>query len=167
MTSKNFTIRAATRSDAGTILQFVRDLADYEKLTVFTDEEQLAKTLFDGSSRAFCLLAEVEGKAAGFAVCFYNYSTFQGKYGIYLEDMFIDPSYRGAGIGKAFFKALAQRAVAEDCGRIQWSVLDWNEPSIEFYKSMKAAPLDGWMLMRLEGQAITDLANSNNETKAA
>lgn len=166
--SEKFIIREAGREDAGTILQFICDLAVYEKLAdqAVATEADLRATLFDGSERCFCLLAEVEDKPAGFALCFYNYSTFQGRYGIYLEDLYVNPEYRGLGIGKAFFQRLAQKAVEEDCGRIQWWVLDWNEPSIEFYKSMKAVPMAEWTVMRLEGQAIADLAN-NTKKKAA
>jgi GNAT superfamily N-acetyltransferase len=113
--------------------------------------------MFNDNPKAFAVIAEDNGKPVGFAVCFYNYSTFQGKPGIYLEDLYVPKEHRGKGIGKGFFKYLARRAIDEDCGRIQWWVLDWNEPSIEFYKSLSAKPMDEWITFRLEGDSIKEL----------
>jgi GNAT superfamily N-acetyltransferase len=112
------------------------------------------------------VIAEVDGKAAGFALCFYNYSTFQGKAGIYLEDLYVRDEYRGQGIGKGFFRFLAQKAIDEDCGRIQWWVLNWNEPSIEFYKSLGAVAMDEWTVMRLEGTAINNVLDKTKQQAA-
>jgi GNAT superfamily N-acetyltransferase len=156
----NIVLRDARREDASLILSFIRELADYEKLSheVVASEGDIEHSLFGPSPRAFCVIAEGGGEPAGFALCFYNYSTFQGRAGIYLEDLYVRPAFRGQGIGKRFFRYLAQRALEEDCGRIQWWVLNWNEPSIEFYKSMKAVPMDEWTVYRLEGQSIEDLA---------
>lgn len=160
-------IRDAQSGDAPLILSFIRELADYEKLLheVVATEDDIRETLFGASPKAFAVICECDGAPAGFALCFYNYSTFQGKPGIYLEDLYVRPEFRGRGIGKLFFRYLAQRAVRENCGRIQWWVLNWNEPSIEFYKSMKAVPMDEWTVYRLEGQSIKDLADMNIQTK--
>lgn len=158
--SDNILLRDARREDSPLILSFIRELAEYEKLSheVVATEGDIAQSLFGPSPKAFCVIAEADGAPAGFALCFYNYSTFQGRPGIYLEDLYVRPEFRGQGIGKRFFQYLAQRALDENCGRIQWWVLDWNEPSIEFYKSMKAVPMDEWTVYRLEGQSIEDLA---------
>lgn len=165
--SNSLIIRDAVLADAPLVLSFIRELAEYEKLSheVVATEGDIRMTLFGSSPKAFAMIAELEGKPAGFALCFYNYSTFQGKPGIYLEDLYVRPEFRGQGLGKAFFQHLAQRAVREDCGRIQWWVLNWNEPSIEFYKSMKAVPMDEWTVYRLEGRAIHDLADNNQKEK--
>lgn len=159
--------REAEPSDIPIILQFIRDLAEYEKLSheVKATEQDIMQGLFCENPKAFCVLAEQDRKAVGFALCFYNYSTFQGKPGIYLEDLFVNPDYRGLGIGKGFFKYLAQKAVTEDCGRIQWWVLNWNEPSINFYKSLGAVAQDEWTVYRLEGQSIENLAGERNDEK--
>ncbi len=159
--------REAEPNDIPIILQFIRDLAEYEKLSheVKATEQDIMQGLFCENPKAFCILAEQDRKAVGFALCFYNYSTFQGKPGIYLEDLFVNPDYRGLGIGKGFFKYLAQKAVTEDCGRIQWWVLNWNEPSINFYKSLGAVAQDEWTVYRLEGQSIENLAGERNDEK--
>jgi GNAT superfamily N-acetyltransferase len=159
-------IRNATREDLGTILAFIRALAEYEKLldSVVADEAKLAYTLFDGPrTYAEVLIAEWEGEPAGFALFFHNYSTFLAKPGIYLEDLFVDPALRGKGIGKALLVALAQIAVERDCGRLEWSVLDWNTPSIGFYKSLGAVPMDEWTIFRLTGDALHQLANAAHQ----
>lgn len=155
----SFNIRHAKREDAQLILSFIKELAEYEKMSadVVADVASIENTLFDGSGRTITLLAEVDDKPAGFAVCFYNYSTFQGKFGIYLEDLYVKPEYRGHGIGKGFFHYLSQRAVNENCGRIQWWCLNWNQPSIDFYKSMDAKAMDEWTVFRLEGASIQNL----------
>lgn len=158
--SSQCTIRSARQEDAPLILAFIRELAVYEKLEhqVVATESDLVTSLFGHSPKAFCVIAEIDGKPAGFALCFYNYSTFQGRPGIYLEDIYVRPEFRGQGIGKAVFAYLAQRAIDENCGRIQWWVLNWNEPSIAFYKSMDAVPMDEWTVFRLEGKSIEQLA---------
>ncbi len=152
--------REATELDVPLILQYIRELADYEKLLheVVATEEDLKRTLFDNNKGAFSIIAEDNNNPVGFALCFYNYSTFQGKYGIYIEDLYVPEDHRGKGIGKGFFKFLAQKAMDEDCGRIQWWVLNWNEPSIEFYKSINAEAMDEWTVFRLEGDSIKTLA---------
>ncbi|PZP55770.1 MAG: GNAT family N-acetyltransferase [Micavibrio aeruginosavorus] len=159
--------REAEPNDIPIILQFILDLAEYEKLSheVKATEQDLLEGLFCENPKAFCVLAEKDKKPVGFALCFYNYSTFQGKPGIYLEDLFVNPDYRGLGIGKGFFKYLAEKAVTEDCGRIQWWVLNWNEPSINFYKSLGAVAQDEWTVYRLEGQSIKNLAGERNDEK--
>jgi len=151
--------RNATADDIPLILQYIKDLAEYEKLLheVVATEEDIKKTLFGDHKGAFAVIAENNETSVGFALCFYNYSTFQGKYGIYIEDLYVPEQYRGQGIGKGFFKYLAKKAMDEDCGRIQWWVLNWNEPSIEFYKSIGAQAMEEWTVFRLEGDSIKDL----------
>jgi GNAT superfamily N-acetyltransferase len=154
--------RPAREADVPLILGYIKKLAEYEKLLheVEATEEDIRESLFCADPKAFCVLAEQGGKTAGFAVCFYNYSTFQGKPGIYIEDIFVEPEFRGHGIGKGFFSYLAKKALDENCGRIQWWVLDWNEPSIDFYKKMGAKPMDEWTVYRLEGATIQTLAEA-------
>ena len=162
------TLRPARPDDAATILELVRALADYERLAHEVDADQAAfeRALFGPSPRAFCTLAEWRATseaapvAAGMALWFYNFSTFRGRHGIYLEDLFVKPVFRGHGIGKALLVNLAQRAVREDCARVEWSVLDWNEPSINFYKSLGAVPMDEWTIFRLTGDALQSLGRS-------
>ncbi len=156
-----FEIREATESDVPLILQFIRDLADYEKLAhlVVASEEKLRATLFGSSPFAEVVIAEEDGTPAGFAIFFHNYSTFLGQPGIYLEDLFVKPEYRGRGYGKALLARLAQIARARDCGRVEWAVLDWNEPSIAFYKSLGARAMDDWRTFRLTGEALQKLAS--------
>lgn len=156
------TYREATRKDAALILQFIKDLSVYEKLAhlVTATEDDIVKTVFDGSGRTFCLFAEEKGEALGFCIGFYNYSTFQGKFGLYIEDVFVKGGHRNKGIGMGFFRAVAQKALKEDCGRVQWWVLDWNEPSIAFYeKKLNAVAMNEWITYRLEGEAIAKVAN--------
>ena len=157
-----FEIRNANASDVPLIHQFIRDLADYEKLghVVVATEAQLRATLFGSTPYAEVIIAEEDGKAAGFALFFHNYSTFLAQRGVYLEDLFVRPSVRGKGLGKALLTWLAAEAVRRDCGRLEWSVLDWNEPSIQFYKSLGAKPMDEWTIFRLTGDALTALAGS-------
>lgn len=156
----DYTIREATVQDVPVILTFIRELAEYERLSheVEATEAQLARTLFEENSKAKVLIAEMQGIPVGFALYFYNYSTFLAKPGIYLEDLYVKPETRGYGIGKALLKRLATIAVQEDCGRLEWRVLDWNEPSIAFYKSMGATPLDDWTIYSVSGQALQQLA---------
>jgi GNAT superfamily N-acetyltransferase len=154
--SERLSIRPAARQDAAQVFAFIRDLAEYEKLLddVIATTEDIERALFAPQPRVFCDIAEWEGKPAGFALWFYNFSTFRGRHGIYLEDLFVKPAFRGHGIGKALLVGLAQRAVREGCARVEWSVLDWNEPSINFYKSLGAVPMDEWTIFRLTGDAL-------------
>ena len=154
------TIRPATAADLPLIAQFIRDLADYEKLSdeVRFDEAVLGDRLFGTRSYAEVLIGEIDGTPEGFALFFHNFSTFEGRPGIYLEDLFVRPEARGWGLGKAFLKRLAALAVERDCARLEWSVLDWNEPSIQFYKALGAKPLDEWTVMRVDGEALAHLA---------
>src|SRR5271166_5920115 len=147
------TIRAATASDATLILSFVRELAEYEKAPgeVRATEADILRDGFGPTPRFECLIAGWNDEPAGFALFFYSYSTWDGCAGIYLEDLFVRPAYRGKGIGKALFQRLAQLAVDENLARIGWLVLDWNTPSIEFYESLGAAHASGWQKMKLTG----------------
>ncbi len=153
-------IRAAMPADAQLVYSLVRELAEYERLLDDVDAtaEDLARALFGPSPRVFCDIAEWNGETAGFALWFYNFSTFRGRHGIYLEDLFVRPAFRGKGIGKALLVHLAQRAVAEGCARVEWSVLDWNEPSIKFYESLGAIAMEEWTIFRLTGGALTKVA---------
>lgn len=152
-------IRFATAADTPVILRFIRGLAVYEKLEheCVADEASLARTLFGERPYAEVLLIEEDGAAHGFALFFHNYSTFLAKPGIYLEDLFVDPAERGKGYGKALLTALAGIAVERGCGRLEWSVLDWNQPSIDFYLSLGARPMDEWTVYRLDGDALEAL----------
>jgi GNAT superfamily N-acetyltransferase len=154
----SFHVRPAVPSDAPTILQFIRELADYEKLTheVSATEDQVAAAFFpsSGTPAAECLLAFVDGQPAGFAVFFPNFSTFLAKQGLFLEDLFVRPSLRGRGIGKALLREFARTAVRRGCGRAEWIVLDWNQPAISFYESFGASHLKEWNLCRLDGAAL-------------
>lgn len=154
--------REATIEDTPLVLNFIKRLAEYEKLLheVEVTEAQIQSSLFSAEPRAFCTIAEIDNKPAGFAICFYNYSTFLGKSGVYIEDLYVEEEFRGRGIGKGFFKYLAQKAMDENCGRIEWAVLDWNEPSIEFYKEMGGKPMNEWIVYRLEGQTIQNVAKA-------
>jgi len=153
-------LRPAVRADIPEILRLIRALAEYEKLSgeVVATEAALDTTLFGDRPAAEVLLAEDQGRAVGFALFFPNYSTFLGKPGIYLEDLFVEPAQRGKGTGKALLKAVAKLAVERGCGRFEWSVLDWNEPAIGFYKSLGAKPMDDWTIMRVTGEALEKLA---------
>jgi GNAT superfamily N-acetyltransferase len=153
-------IRPATSDDLPLIAQFIRDLADYERLAheVRFDEAELGERLFGARPYAEVLIGEVDGVAEGFALFFHNFSTFEGKPGVYLEDLFVRPEARGAGLGKAFLQRLAQLAVERDCARLEWWVLDWNEPAIRFYKALGAKPMDDWTTYRVDGDALAALA---------
>jgi GNAT superfamily N-acetyltransferase len=152
-------IRPATPTDTSTIHAFIRALADYENLLheVQASEADLARDLFGPEPKVFCEIAEWDGKPVGFALWFYTYSTFQGRHGIWLEDLYVDPALRGKGIGKALLQHLAQRCVTEGLGRFEWWVLDWNEPSIAFYKSQGGVMQDEWTKVRVEGEALARL----------
>ncbi len=153
-------IRPALREDAGLILALIRELADYEKLAheVVADEAGLAAHLFGERPRAEALIAEVDGQPAGFALFFHNFSTFLGKPGLYLEDLFVRPQYRGLGLGKRLMVRLARIAVERDCGRFEWWVLDWNAPAIDFYRRLGAVGMDEWTVQRVAGDALRALA---------
>ena len=156
------TIRPATPADLPLIAQFIRDLADYEKLAheVRFDEAKLHENLFGARPYAEVVIGEIDGAAQGFALFFHNFSTFEGRPGIYLEDLFVRPEARGSGLGKALLAHLASLVVARDCARLEWSVLDWNAPAIGFYQSLGAKLMDEWTVMRVDGEALTTLAAS-------
>ena len=153
-------IRSAQRGEAALVLDFIRKLAEYEKLShaVEATEADVDQALFGPSPRCHCDFALWNGEPVGFVLWFYNFSTFKGKAGIYLEDLFVDPARRGHGIGKALLKHLARRCLAEGLPRLQWWVLDWNEPSIGFYKAFGAEPMDEWTVYRVSGGALERLA---------
>jgi GNAT superfamily N-acetyltransferase len=153
-------IRAARPGDEAVVLDLIRALATYERLAhhVEATAEQIGKSLFAETPRVFCDLAEADGSVAGFALWFYTFSTFRGLHGIYLEDLFVRPENRGQGIGKALLAHLARRCVEEDLGRLEWSVLDWNAPSIDFYRACGARLLDEWTMCRVDGAELRTLA---------
>ncbi|MFM2149398.1 MAG: hypothetical protein RLZZ187_1704 [Pseudomonadota bacterium] len=153
-------LRDAGLEDLDLVLHFIRALADYEKLAheVKADAATLGRFLFEEPRRAEALIAEWDGRPVGFAVWYYSFSTFLGRPSLYVEDVFVEPAMRGKGIGKAVFAHLAARALAQGCGRMEWSVLDWNAPSIAFYRSLGAKPREGWTLQQLTGEALSALA---------
>ncbi|MEK7254836.1 MAG: GNAT family N-acetyltransferase [Bacteroidota bacterium] len=153
-------ILPASEKDIPLILQFIKELAEYERLShvVVATEEMLHDALFGHRKVAEVLLAFWEGQPAGFALFFFNFSTFLARPGIYLEDLFVRPEFRRKSIGKALLIALAKLAMERNCGRLEWSVLDWNEPAIDFYKSLGAVPMDEWTVFRLTGEGLEKLA---------
>lgn len=155
-------VRPAVPADAPRILGFILALAEYEKLAheVVATEADVARDLFGAQPRLFCDIAEADGAPVGFAIWFYNYSTFMGRHGIYLEDLFVAPQARGLGAGKALLRGLAQRCQAEGLTRLEWAVLDWNAPSIAFYDSLGATAKTDWITRRLAGDALKALAAS-------
>jgi GNAT superfamily N-acetyltransferase len=157
-----FQIRDATVADVPLILQLIRDLATYERAPgeVVATEEGLCEVFFGDEPSAKVLLAFADGQPVGFAVYFFNFSTWLGRPGLYLEDLFVKPEVRGRGYGRALLVHLAQIARARNCGRIEWAVLNWNEPAIEFYKKLGAAPMNDWAVFRLAGDGIKRLAES-------
>lgn len=157
----SFTIRKALREDAQTILTFIKELAAYEQLEdhVEASREDIEKTLFGAHPKAEVLILEVENNPAGFALLFHNYSTFLGKYGLYIEDIYVREMYRGQGLGKALLKAVCSLAKERDCGRVEWWCLDWNKPSIDFYHSLGAQAMSDWTVYRLTKPEIDKLAN--------
>ena len=159
---KNIKFKLATEQDCGTILSFIRALADYEKMSddVVATEELLREWIFE---KKICevLLGVEEGVAVGFALFFHNFSTFLGRAGLYLEDLFVLPEYRGQGYGKGLLRKLAQIAVERQCGRFEWVCLDWNKPSIDFYLKLGAAPLGDWTIYRLTGDTLTAFAKED------
>ncbi|MBW0005437.1 MAG: GNAT family N-acetyltransferase [Hyphomicrobiales bacterium] len=152
-------LRPAIPSDAALVFSLIRELAEYERLVheVEANEGMIAEALFSDAPKVFADIAEWQGEPAGFALWFYNYSTFRGRHGIYLEDLFVRPALRGHGIGKALLQGLARRCVCEGLARLEWSVLDWNEPSIGFYKSLGAVAKDEWTVYRLSGESLVRL----------
>ncbi|WP_375457685.1 GNAT family N-acetyltransferase [uncultured Enterovirga sp.] len=161
MTSReDVSIRPASPGEGALVLSLVRELAEYERLAHEVDatEAMLEAALFGPEARVFCDLAEVDGAAVGFALWFRSFSTFRGRHGLYLEDLFVRPAYRGRGIGRALLVGLARRCEAEGLPRLEWSVLNWNEPALRFYTSLGAEPMSGWTTHRLGGEALSRLA---------
>ena len=152
-------LRDAVPGDETLMLEYIRELAEFERLSAecVADAALLRRTVFE-DKRAHAMMAEWDGKPAGFALYFYNFSTFLGRPGLYLEDLFVRPEFRRNGIARGLFQALARKAVAEGCGRFEWSVLDWNENAIRFYRGLGAVPLDEWTAQRLSGEALHRLA---------
>ncbi len=159
-TKSAFALRDAVPADAEEIFRLVVALAVYEKMEdkVVAKAADFRKQLFGPTPRAQAMVAEMGGRVVGMAIFFFNFSTFHGKPGLYLEDIFVEPECRGAGIGRAFFVALARRALAEGCSRMEWSVLDWNAPSIAFYRSLGAVGMDEWTVQRLTAEKLAALA---------
>ncbi|MBU9735948.1 GNAT family N-acetyltransferase [Diplocloster agilis] len=155
---EGFRIRKAERTDIPVVLELIKELAEYEKMSddVVATPKLLEEWIFD-KEKAQVLLGEADGEIVGMALYFYNFSTFLGRAGIYLEDLFVKPSMRGSGMGKALLTQLARIAVEEGCGRMEWSCLNWNAPSIGFYKSLGAVPMDEWTVYRLTGDVLDEL----------
>ncbi len=153
-------VRAARPSDVPEILALVRELAEYERApeAVAATEDDLRAALFSASPAVFCHVAEVDGAVAGFAVWFLNFSTWLGRHGIYLEDLFVRPAYRGRGLGRALLESLAATAAERGYGRVEWWVLDWNRPAHDFYRTLGAEPMDEWTVWRLTGDALQEAA---------
>ncbi|WP_306671642.1 GNAT family N-acetyltransferase [Endozoicomonas sp. ONNA2] len=158
-------IREAVAEDAALILGFVQDLARYERAEdeVVATVADIQASIFGGGATAKAIIGELDGEPVGFAVYFYNYSTWLGKKGLYLEDLYIAPAYRGKGSGKAMLQYLAKQAVSENCGRFEWSVLGWNEPAIQFYQSIGATPKSEWVGYQLAGPALSAFAGDHQE----
>ncbi|MES1929209.1 acetyltransferase [Salinisphaera dokdonensis CL-ES53] len=158
----DLTIRSAERADAALILRFVQELAVYEEAAdeVVATEATVEESLFGDAASAFAFICEDAGEPVGFAVCFYNYSTWLARNGLYLEDLYVTPDARGRGAGKALLKYLARLAVEQGCGRFEWSVLNWNTPAIEFYEAAGARPQSEWTTYRLTGDALVAFAGS-------
>lgn len=158
----SLSIRAARRGDSALVFALVRELAEYEKLSHEVDatEAAISSALFSDAPRLYCDIADWDGEPAGFAVWFLNFSTFRGRHGIYVEDIFVRPAYRGRGIGKALMARLARRCVEQGYVRCEWAVLDWNAPSIAFYKSIGAQVLDDWKICRLSGGALSSFGQA-------
>jgi len=156
-------IKFATKSDTATILKFIQLLAKYEKLSheVTATEEDLKKNIFSDNSNVEAIIGTINNEPVTFAIFFHNFSTFLGKKGLYLEDLFVLPEFRSKGFGKKMLKFLAKLALERNCGRFEWSVLDWNEPAIQFYKSIDAEFKKEWLITRLSGQALQQLAKLN------
>jgi GNAT superfamily N-acetyltransferase len=159
----SLTIRKAEAPDASLIFAFIRELAEYERLAheVYATEADIAEALFGPQPRVFADIAEWDGEPAGFALWFYNFSTFRGRHGLYLEDLFVRPDFRSKGIGKALLRHLARRCLAEDLARLEWWVLDWNEPALRVYQSIGAMPMNEWTVQRLTGENLAKLAEAS------
>lgn len=153
-------IRCAERADARLILDMIAELAEYEKALheVIASQQDIEDTLFAPDSKSEALICEINGEPAGYAVFFTSYSTWLGKNGIYLEDLYVSPRFRGQKAGKTLLRHIAKLAVERQCGRLEWSVLDWNQPAIDFYKSIGAAPQDEWVRYRMEGDVLKNFA---------
>jgi len=162
-------IRAAMPEDIPEILALIRELAEYERepKSAVATAADLMRDGFSEPRRFHCLIAEVASAVVGFALYFYNYSTWRGHAGIFLEDLFVRPAHRGKGAGKALLSAVAERAAAEGCPRLEWAVLDWNKPAIDFYESVGAVALTEWTTMRVSGGALSRLARASNSTKTS
>ena len=158
---KGFTIRDANADDAALLLELIHGLADYEQMSddVHTDAETLGRNIFE-KGQANVIIGEEEGVPVCFALYFYNFSTFEGRHGLYLEDLFVKTDYRGKGYGTAMLAWLAKKAVDEDCARFEWVCLDWNEPALNVYRRLGAQPQNQWVIQRLTGQELADLADS-------
>jgi diamine N-acetyltransferase len=161
----SITIRAAKPADSALVFSLIRELAEYERLSheVTATEQQIATELFNPQPRVFCDLADWDGEAVGFAVWFLIFSTFSGRQGLYLEDIFVRPPFRGKGIGKALMRHLAHRCMEQNLARFEWSVLDWNRPSIDFYRSLGANVLEEWRICRMTGEALERLAGGGRQ----
>jgi len=159
-TETEFTIRFATKEDAALVLKFIKDLAAYEGMLeeVVATEELITETIFD-NKKAEVIIGEYQQTPVAFALFFHNYSTFLGRPGIYLEDLFVKPEFRGMGFGKKTLQFLANLAIERNCGRLEWWCLDWNEPSIQFYEQCGSVPMDQWTVYRLQGEALLSMAN--------
>ena len=158
----SFEIRPAQPADAEQILAFIRELAIYERAehTVVANVDDIRRSLFAANAPARALMCLSDGKPVGYAVYFFSFSTWLGRNGIYLEDLYITPEQRGSGAGRRLLRHIAREAVANECGRLEWSVLDWNEPAIGFYRSLGAEPQDEWVRYRLEGEALSNFARA-------
>ena len=156
---ENISFRFATEKDVPIILQFIKELAEYENMIndVVADEELLREWIFE-KEKAEVIFALIDGKEAGFALFFHNFSTFLGRAGLYLEDLYVKPEFRGKGLGKGLLKQLAKIAVDRGCGRLEWTCLDWNKPSIDFYLSLDATPMNEWTIYRLTGETLKKMA---------
>lgn len=161
-------IRPAIATDVPTILRFIRELAEFEKLLheVQATEQQLSASLFAPGAKAHALIAERDGMPVGFCLYFYNYSTFLARPGIYIEDVYVQPAHRSHGIGRQFFTHLAAQAQREGCGRLEWWVLDWNERALDFYRRLGAEPMTEWTVQRLQGEALAALAATHEQEAA-
>lgn len=157
-----FFLRPATESDTSLILSFIRELAEYERLSheVVASEDGIREALFGPRPAAEVIIGEYQDQPAAFALFFHNFSTFLGKPGLYLEDLFVKPDLRGMGLGKAILAYLARLALERGCGRFEWWVLDWNKPALKFYRSIGAEPMDEWTVQRVSGDALVELADS-------
>jgi len=161
--TEDFVIREATAVDCDLIVTLIRELAEYERLSheVEATAEKLRETLFGSNQYAEVLIAEHQGSAVGYALFFHSFSTFTGRPGLYLEDIYVKPNWRGKGFGKSIMIHIAKLAVERNCSRLEWAVLDWNTPSISFYRSIDAVPMEGWTVQRLSGQSLENLASES------